>query len=623
MNRFFRAVADLTITAFLKDRIGVCSSSLHFYSVIKDGEKKDLMKRQNGGTSVLRIRIPENRILKGFFLILVMPLLFSLQGCDSQMPDQKNTTPQREHASAPAGLEILFVYGSEKEEWVNDVTAAFNKAGHKIGSGKTIRVKAVPMGSGETVDEVLSGHLRAHLISPASEAFIKLGNAKSLQSTGKNLVETSQNLVLSPVVIAMWKPMAEALGWGKKPLGWADILAMASNEQGWSAYGKPQWGRFKFGHTHPQFSNSGLISLFAEVYAAAGKTANLTVEDVRNPKVGEYLETIEKSVVHYGSSTGFFGKKLFSEGPSYLSAAVLYENMVIESYDPKYNLPFAIVAVYPVEGTFWSDHPAGIVEREWVTPDHREASEIYLGYMLERQQQEKALLYGFRPSLVEIPLRAPFDAAHGVDPREPKTTLEVPSVPVMDSIIDLWKQHKKHTDVVLVLDVSGSMEKDDKIQYAKAGAKELIRMLGDEDRLSLIAFNDRVAWASRDVLMKDGRERIDREIDSLFAGGGTAFYDAVGSAYQYLAKKQTPDRISAVVALTDGLDRNSSLSLENLIGQIQYEGERKNVSVFTIAYGSDADHRILKRISEATKVRSYEGTPRNIRKVFESISTFF
>ena len=520
-------------------------------------------------------------------------------------------------------LKYFLWYGSEKEAWINDVTGPFNRAGHKTAGGKPIHVKAVPMGSGETVDEVLSGNLKAHLISPASEAFIKLGNANSLQKTGGKLVGSTQNLVLSPVVIAMWKPMAEALGWGKKPIGWTDILSIASNDQGWAAYGKPQWGRFKFGHTHPQFSNSGLISLFAEVYAGARKTTNLTIEDVQNPKVGKYLEAIEKSVVHYGSSTGFFGRKLFSEGPAYLSAAVLYENMVIESYDPKYNLPFPIIAIYPVEGTFWSDHPAGIVERDWVTPEHREAAEIYLKYLQERPQQEKALLYGFRPSLVEVPLAAPFDAAHGVDPQEPKTTLEVPSVPVIDAIVSLWKRHKKHTDVVLALDTSGSMKDDNKIQNAKAGAKELIRMLGDEDRLSLVTFNERVSWADKDVLMKDGRERINSQIDSLFANGGTAFYDAVAGAYQHLAKKQAPDRILAIVALTDGLDTNSSLSLDNLISQIRYEGEKKNVTVFTIGYGADADLRVLKRISEATKAKSYEGTPQNIRSVFETISTFF
>src|SRR5262249_1287859 len=149
--------------------------------------------------------------------------------------------------------------------------------------GKRIFVHAIPMGSGEAIDEVLDGRRQPHMISPASAAFIKLGNAQSQSKYGKDLITSTDNLVLSPVVIATRKPIAEARGWGKRATGWSDILARAGSQKGWAAYGFSQWGRFKFGHTHPQFSNSGLISLFAEVYAASGKTAGLTVADVNKP----------------------------------------------------------------------------------------------------------------------------------------------------------------------------------------------------------------------------------------------------------------------------------------------------------------------------------------------------
>ena len=133
---------------------------------------------------------------------------------------------------------------------------------------------------------------------------------------------------------------------------------------------------------------------------------------------------------------------MFSNGRRYLSDAVLYENMVIESTSSKYNRPFPVVAIYPKEGTFWSDHPVGIVEREWVTPEHRAAAQTYIQYLLAGPQQEKAVPSGFRPIDVEITLGAPFDTAHGVDPKESQTTLSVPSVEVMDAVLKLWKQHK-------------------------------------------------------------------------------------------------------------------------------------------------------------------------------------
>ncbi len=323
-----------------------------------------------------------------FATLLVIFVLFAA-ACNSR----KESSASGERAAAPAppdSLELVFTYGSEKENWIKEVTDRFNAENHRTQGGKPIFVRAVAMGSGETIDEVLSGRLQPHLISPASAAFIKLGQRRIAEQIGHDLVGPTENLVLSPVVIAMWKPMAEAIGWGKKPIGWADILALARNAKGWDAYGYPQWGQFKFGHTHPQYSNSGLISLFAEVYAASGKTAGLTVADVNKPHTADFVEGIEKSVVHYGSSTGFFGRKMFASGPQYLSAAVLYENMVIESYSQP-NLPFPVVAIYPKEGTFLerSSHRGGRA-RIGSRPSIEKLPRVYTDYLLAKPAAGKS-----------------------------------------------------------------------------------------------------------------------------------------------------------------------------------------------------------------------------------------
>lgn len=573
----------------------------------------------------IRSRSQASRRRVASFLLLAA-LLLILPACVTSCKKKQPADNGDASAAAPSGaLELVFTYGSEKQKWIEEVTGQFNRERHKTASGKPIFVRAIPLGSGELIDEVLSGRRQPHIISPASAAFIKLGNAQAQQATGHDLVASTENLVLSPVVIAMWKPMAEAIGWGKKPIGWADILNLSRNSAGWQAYGFPQWGQFKFGHTHPEFSNSGLISLFAEVYAATGKTAGLTAADVDKPHTAEFLSGIESSVVHYGSSTGFFGRRMFSSGPQYLSAAVLYENMVIESYAQS-NLPFPVVAIYPKEGTFWSDHPIGVVERPWVTPEHREAAGIYIEYLLAQPQQQRAIAYGFRPGSVEVPLAAPIDTAHGVDPAQPKTTLEVPSAQVIDSILNLWRQKKKPADVVLVLDTSGSMNDDGKIQNAREGAKQLVNMLGDQDRLSLVPFNSTISWASTDVPLKTGRAQLTGTIDSLFAERGTRLYDTIDQAYQHLSALENhggSGRILSVVVLTDGADTESAMKLDELLQRIRFDGETHTVHVFTIAYGSDAEKSILKQIADVTQANSYEGTPQNISSVLKDVSTFF
>jgi Ca-activated chloride channel family protein len=533
-------------------------------------------------------------------------------------------------ADEPGGpVELVFLYGSEKKDWINEVTKAF-EAGNPTVDGRPIRVQAVPKGSGDTIEEVLAKDgMKAHLISPASGAYLELGNAMARQKGEKDLVGAKRNnLVLSPVIVAMWKPMAEALGWPGKEIGWKELHDLAANKDGWGSVGHPEWGRFKFGHTHPERSNSGLIALFAQVYAATGKK-KLTVADVESPNTSAFLRDLQRAVVHYGESTGFFANQLFGNGMDYLNAAVLYENLVIESYGPKYQgkLPAEVVAIYPKEGTFWSDHPVAVVEREWVTPQHRKAAEQYIAFLLQDEQQRKALKYGFRPGVDSVEIGTPIDKAHGADPSKPgANVLRPPEVDVMKAALKAWARDKKHARVALVFDKSESMiwEKG-KLENAKEGAKELVKQLGDEDSLALLVFNRKLFWVERGAKLKEegARARLMKEIDAIDARGGTALYDAIASAHQHLQSTADPDTITAIVVLTDGQDEDSKMKLPELLGQIKVDNKNSVMRIYTIAYGAEADKKVLEQIANITKAKAYVVPPATIRGVVKDIATFF
>ncbi len=539
------------------------------------------------------------------------------------IPGGPPATPGNGPLPPPRGdeLRLLFTYGSEKEAWLKEATASFNAKAELV-DGKRITVEALPMGSGECIDEVLDGSRQPHLISPASGVFLALGNARSQAASGKDLIGASENLVLSPVVIAMWKPMAEALGWPAKPIGWGDVLALAREPQGWAAKGHAEWGRFRFGHTHPESSNSGLIALLAQGYAATGKTSGLTSADLATPEVAAYVGGIQRAIVHYGKSTGFFANRLASAGPGYLSAAVVYESNVIESYARADNTFPPLVAIYPKEGTFWSDHPVGVVERPWVTPAHRTAARRYIDFLLAQPQQEAALRMGFRPAAVNLAVAAPIDAAHGVDPKQPTTTLPVPGAGVCDAALRLWRANKKRSEICLVLDTSGSMSEEGKMPAARTGAQALVGLLGDEDHLSLMPFSSAPNWVARDLVVKDDRAKLQAQIGGLYPNGGTALYDAIEAGWTALKDRAGGERIVAVVVLTDGQDTNSKLKLDDLITRIGGP-EGGAVRVFAIGYGKGADMQVLKRIADATQGRAYAGDPRTITSVFKDISTFF
>ena len=557
--------------------------------------------------------------------LVPVALLLTLAAC-GRVREHSGSESSSPAASNPKGsVKLTFTYGSEKEEWIKDVTAAFNAGDHRLADGRTIEVAAIPLGSGDCIDELLTETRKADITSPASAAFIQLGNAESRAKSGKDLIGPTENLVLSPVVIAMWKPMAEALGYGKKPVGWGDILTLARDSRGWGAYGHPEWGPFRFGHTSPESSNSGLISIFAEAYAATSKKAGLTVADIDKPSTAQFVAGIERSIVHYGSSTGFFGRKMFANGPEYLSGAVMYENMVTESYGSQYSLPFPVVAIYPKEGTFWSDHPVGVVQRPWVTPEKREAAKIYIDYLLAKPQQEKAIPYGFRPGAVDVPLASPIDTAHGVDPKEPLTTLEVPQVDVMHAILTLWHANKKHANITLAFDTSGSMSENRKMENARAAALQLVDQLSDDDQFSLLPFSGSAEWAMQRASIRDGRNTAKEKLGGLYPHDGTALYDAISAAYAAHMASQNLDaeRISAIVVLTDGEDVDSKISLDELLRQIKFDNEHHTIRVFTIAYGDDAKKDVLTEIADATQAKFYAGNQQNIRQVLREISTFF
>ncbi len=230
---------------------------------------------------------------------------------------------------------------------------------------------------------------------------------------------------------------------------------------------------------------------------------------------------------------------------------------------------------------------------------------------------------GFRPADEKIPLAAPLDAAHGIDPDQPKAILPVPSSEVMKAILALWRQYKKHAQVALVLDTSGSMRANQKMLNAQKGAEEVVHMLGDDDRLSVILFSDRPVWGLKEGPVKEVRSKAISLLHGVLPQGQTAMYDALMLAHDHLQANAQEDMISAIVVLSDGLDNMSKQKLDQLLNAIQVDDEKTTTRVFTIFYGTDANKQDMDSIAKRTRARSHEGTPENILKVFKDIATFF
>jgi Ca-activated chloride channel family protein len=84
-------------------------------------------------------------------------------------------------------------------------------------------------------------------------------------------------------------------------------------------------------------------------------------------------------------------------------------------------------------------------------------------------------------------------------------------------------------------------------------------------------------------------------------------------------------RINAVVVLTDGEDNSSHLTEPGLVTELKAraEDQERNVRVFTIAYGSEANRTDLASIAAASSGNAYIGDPTQISDVYRQISSFF
>jgi Ca-activated chloride channel family protein len=531
---------------------------------------------------------------------------------------------------------LTFSYTTEKRAWVENAVASFNRQQITACDGP-ITVKTIPdEGSGSSMQAILSATIKPDIWSPAGNVWLTLMNQQWQQKYGRALIGTSANenpsLVKSPVVIAMWKPMAEALGWPAKPIGWADIARLSINARGWSADGHAEWGDFKFGHTNPADSNSGLDAILAENYAAVHKQRGLTGNDVNTSATREFVANVESSIIHYGESTGTFATEMFTKGPDYLSAAVMYENLVVEANEGQFskNLPYPVVALYPQEGTFYSDHPFAILHASWVTPAKQAAALALRDYLLSASQQQKALQYGFRPA--SGTRSAPIDSAHGVDPNQPSTLLQVPDASVVTAVESSWNQQRRKVDVMLIIDHSGSMNdpvgSTTKIVGARQGLAEFVGLLGDLDEVGLTQFSDQEQALTSMSPVGLKRRQVLNAINAISAGGNTRLFDTISDQFRNLQAFPSKN-IKAIVVLTDGDDDASTTTIGQLLQQITPGGTNagEGIKVFTIAYGdaegSGVDVRDLQTIASATGAQEYTGTPQNIKQVYLDISKFF
>jgi Ca-activated chloride channel family protein len=486
----------------------------------------------------------------------------------------------------------------------------------------------------------------------ASELELQLATARrpSLIPSGLPSVATS------PLVIAMPKPMAQALGWPQQRLGWSDLMGALRNPEGWRAFGHPEWGPFKLGKTDPKLSEAGLGALLSAGLVIAGQGGQPSLAELASkaPELGTMMLELSRSPGDEVDTTSTLLANLrradqAGDTLAYVSAIPLSEKSVWDYNqgkpidDPSLagersrpKVPLA--AIYPQDGTVQSDYPWILLRAPWVGDDQRTAATDFLLYLKSPSVQTKFQAAGFRsargqpgPAINELT---------GLLPNQPQRVLAPAPPQMLAATLKGWDQTKRVANLLAVYDVSGSMAEIvpgtglAKIDLARRAGLSALRLFTTESDVGSWEFSTGLD-GPRDYRQSvpigpiagrpsGGKTHLDLLKEALVrlspTNGDTGLYDTTLAAYEYVRQHYVPDRINIVVIMTDGHndDPGGGLTLPQLLQRLrESQKDDRKVRILTFAFGRDADVSALKQISEASGGAMFVSpNPVDIERVF-------
>jgi Ca-activated chloride channel family protein len=137
--------------------------------------------------------------------------------------------------------------------------------------------------------------------------------------------------------------------------------------------------------------------------------------------------------------------------------------------------------------------------------------------------------------------------------------------------------------------------------------KEVLGSLQHDDRISVIAFADRVHSVFTEEYWQSNPDQCGVQLDALRdrrlptdIGTGTYMADALRTAAGYLERGRTPMSVNRIIVLSDGVVQDARATMENVSAI-----ERRGYPVSTIGVGRDFDDAYMIRIADTTRGAYY------------------
>lgn len=159
---------------------------------------------------------------------------------------------------------------------------------------------------------------------------------------------------------------------------------------------------------------------------------------------------------------------------------------------------------------------------------------------------------------------------------------------------------RTNADNMIVIDRSGSMDNDDKLEAAQAAARLYVDSWQNGDQVGVVSFN---AETTLDMPLSSwltSRQTALNAIDGLSAAGGTAIGDALRLGWDELDSDGTQSHDWAVVLLSDGLETAGTEDFQDVVNDlraVKNDGDKVPL-VHAVAVGPDADQQEMQRAAQ-------------------------
>jgi Ca-activated chloride channel family protein len=190
---------------------------------------------------------------------------------------------------------------------------------------------------------------------------------------------------------------------------------------------------------------------------------------------------------------------------------------------------------------------------------------------------------------------------------------------------DIVPEKKPASNLVFLLDVSGSMDSPDKLPLLKNSFAMLVDSLGPEDTVAIVVYAGAAGTVLEPTKVKE-KGKILAALDRLSAGGSTAGGEGIRQAYALAEANYNKDGVNRVILATDGDFNVGITNHEELKGFV--ERKRKTgvyLSVLGFGRGNYNDALMQALAQNGNGNAAYIDTLSEARKVLveEASSTLF